>query len=70
VLRRHRLKPAPRRSGPSWGEVLRAQATSFDPSRECVSLPAGHFSAILRELPLIVDASRSRHRPFRLFALF
>jgi transposase InsO family protein len=27
VLRRHRLKPAPRRSGPSWGEFLRAQAT-------------------------------------------
>ena len=27
VLRRHRLKPAPRRSGPSWSEFLRAQAT-------------------------------------------
>jgi transposase InsO family protein len=26
VLRRHRLKPAPRRSGPSWSEFLRAQA--------------------------------------------
>ena len=26
VLRRHRLKPAPRRSGPTWGEFLRAQA--------------------------------------------
>ena len=25
VLRRHRLKPAPRRSGPTWGEFLRAQ---------------------------------------------
>jgi transposase InsO family protein len=28
VLRRHRLKPAPRRSGPSWSEFLRAQAAS------------------------------------------
>ena len=26
VLRRHHLKPAPRRSGPSWTEFLRAQA--------------------------------------------
>ena len=26
VLRRHRLKPAPHRSGPSWSEFLRAQA--------------------------------------------
>jgi putative transposase len=26
ALRRHRLPPAPRRSGPSWGEFLRAQA--------------------------------------------
>ena len=26
VLRRHRLMPAPRRSGPSWSEFLRAQA--------------------------------------------
>jgi transposase len=26
VLRRHRLKPAPRHSGPSWSEFLRAQA--------------------------------------------
>lgn len=26
VLRRHRLKPAPRRSGPTWVEFLRAQA--------------------------------------------
>ena len=26
VLRAHRLGPAPRRSGPSWGEFLRAQA--------------------------------------------
>jgi len=26
VLGRHRLKPAPRRSGPTWGEFLRAQA--------------------------------------------
>ena len=27
VLRRHRLKPAPRRSGPTWAEFLRAQAS-------------------------------------------
>ena len=27
VLRRHRLKPAPRRSGPTWGEFLRTQAS-------------------------------------------
>ena len=27
ILRRRRLKPAPRRSGPSWTEFLRAQAT-------------------------------------------
>jgi putative transposase len=27
VLRRHRFKPAPRRSGPTWGEFLRAQAS-------------------------------------------
>ncbi len=26
VLRRHRLPPAPRRSGPTWGEFLRVQA--------------------------------------------
>jgi transposase len=26
VLRRHRLKPAPRRSGPTWTEFLRSQA--------------------------------------------
>ena len=26
VLRRHRLPPAPRRSGPTWTEFLRAQA--------------------------------------------
>ncbi len=26
VLRRHRLPPAPRRSGPGWGEFLKAQA--------------------------------------------
>jgi hypothetical protein len=26
LLRRHRLGPAPRRSGPSWTEFLRAQA--------------------------------------------
>jgi transposase InsO family protein len=26
VLRRHHLRPAPRRSGPTWGEFLRAQA--------------------------------------------
>jgi len=26
VLRRHDLRPAPRRSGPSWGEFLRSQA--------------------------------------------
>ena len=26
VLRRHRLRPAPRRSGPSWSDLLRAQA--------------------------------------------
>src|SRR5665213_1248029 len=28
VLRRHRLKPSPRRSGPTWGEFLRAQASA------------------------------------------
>jgi hypothetical protein len=28
VLRRHRLKPARRRSGPTWGEFLRAQTSS------------------------------------------
>ena len=28
VLRRHRLPPAPRRSGPTWSEFLRAQANS------------------------------------------
>jgi putative transposase len=28
VLRRHRLRPAPRTSGPSWSEFLRAQAAS------------------------------------------
>jgi transposase InsO family protein len=28
VLRRHRLKPAPRRSGPTWSQLLRAQAGS------------------------------------------
>ena len=28
VLRRHRLRPAPRASGPSWSEFLRAQAAS------------------------------------------
>jgi len=27
VLRRHRLKPAPRRSGPTWSQFLRAQAS-------------------------------------------
>jgi putative transposase len=27
VLRHHRLKPAPRRSGPTWTEFLRAQAS-------------------------------------------
>jgi transposase InsO family protein len=27
VLRRHRLRPAPRRSGPTWTEFLRAQAS-------------------------------------------
>lgn len=27
VLRRHGLPPAPRRTGPSWAEFLRAQAT-------------------------------------------
>jgi len=26
ILRRHRLGPAPRRGGPSWGQFLRAQA--------------------------------------------
>jgi hypothetical protein len=26
VLRRHHLRPAPRRQGPSWSEFLRAQA--------------------------------------------
>jgi hypothetical protein len=26
VLRRHRIRPAPRTSGPSWSELLRAQA--------------------------------------------
>jgi len=26
VLRRHRLAPAPRRTGPTWSEFLRAQA--------------------------------------------
>jgi transposase InsO family protein len=29
LLSRARLEPAPRRSGPSWGEFLRAQATSI-----------------------------------------
>src|SRR3954451_22043583 len=29
VLRRHRLKPAPRRSGPSWTAFLRAQAAGM-----------------------------------------
>ena len=29
VLRRHHLGPAPRRTGPSWAEFLRAQATSM-----------------------------------------
>jgi putative transposase len=29
VLRRHRLPPAPRRSGPTWSEFLRAQAASI-----------------------------------------
>jgi len=29
VLRRHGLGPAPRRSGPSWSEFLRAQAKSI-----------------------------------------
>ena len=39
VLRRHRLRPAPRTSGPSWSEFLRAQAagtlawTSFTSTR-------------------------------------
>jgi putative transposase len=28
VLRRHRLGPAPRSTGPSWSEFLRAQAAS------------------------------------------
>jgi transposase InsO family protein len=28
VLRRHRLRPAPRTAGPSWSEFLRAQAAS------------------------------------------
>jgi putative transposase len=27
VLRRHRLRPAPRRSGPTWAEFLRTQAS-------------------------------------------
>jgi transposase len=29
VLRRHRLQPAPRTSGPSWSELLRAQAAGM-----------------------------------------
>jgi putative transposase len=29
ILRRHRLGPAPRRSGPSWTEFVRAQATGM-----------------------------------------
>ena len=29
VLRRHRLRPAPRTSGPSWSEFLRAQAAGM-----------------------------------------
>jgi hypothetical protein len=28
LLRRHRLRPAPRTSGPSWAQFLRAQAAS------------------------------------------
>jgi len=28
ILRRHRLKPSPRRSGPTWAEFLRAQASA------------------------------------------
>src|SRR5215210_2690750 len=29
VLRRHRLPPAPRRSGPTWGQFLKAQAAGI-----------------------------------------
>jgi putative transposase len=28
ILRRHGIEPTPRRSGPSWAEFLRAQATT------------------------------------------
>jgi putative transposase len=37
VLRRHRLPPAPRRSGPTWGEFLRTQAKGLLPP---TSLPS------------------------------
>jgi hypothetical protein len=29
VLRRHGIEPAPRRSGPTWAQFLRAQATTM-----------------------------------------
>ena len=28
ILRRHRVEPSPERSGPTWSEILRAQATT------------------------------------------
>jgi len=37
VLRRGGLGPAPRRSGPTWGEFLRAQAVAFLPTSSSAS---------------------------------
>ena len=59
VLRRHRLKPAPRRSGPTWSQFLRAQAGS--------TLACDFFSAdtiTLRRLYVLFFIDLERRKVF------
>jgi transposase InsO family protein len=59
VLRRHRLEPAPRRSGPTWSQLLRAQAGS--------TLACDFFSAdtiTLRRLYVLFFLDLERRKVF------
>ena len=64
VLRRHRLKPAPRRSGPSWSQFLRAQAAGT------LACDFSHVDTVmLRRVYVLffLDLGRRLASPFRVF---
>jgi transposase len=56
VLRRHGIEPSPRRSGPTWAEFLRAQATTCWPATSSLSTQScsavSTSCSLLRSIPV------------------